>query len=212
MGELFTFFDQNAARIGELTLQHLWLTFLGISFTIAIGLPLGMALSRTPLLAEAVVSLANIAQTVPTLAVLILMVPLVGIGTTPAILAVVLRAVLPLIKNTYTGIVEVSSAVIESGRGMGMTERQILFKVQLPLAMPVILAGVRSGIIMAVGLATLGAAIGAGGLGDLIFAGIALRNDQQLLAGAIPVALLAIALDGLCGLIERASGRATARA
>lgn len=197
------FMAENADELLRLTTEQVGLALISVGLSVAVGIPLGILLLRNSVLAESVISVANLVQTFPSLALLILMVPVVGIGATPTILALFVRAVLPLIKNTYVGLANVDPALIEAGTAIGMTRRQVLWRIRVPLALPLIVTGIRAGIIMAVSLATLGAAIGAGGLGEYIFSGIAQRDDLYLLAGALPVALLAIVLDALVGRIER---------
>lgn len=199
---LGAYFAEHASEVWSRTWEHLLITLSALAITAVFAIPLGIWLTRRRAVAGLVFGVANVVQTFPTLALLILMIPVAGIGTAPAVLALIVRAVFPVIRNTYVGIVSVSGAVVDTARAMGFTDGQVLRQVELPLAAPVIVAGLRSGVIMGVGLATLGAAIGAGGLGDLIFAGIAMRNDVQLLAGAIPVALLAIILDAIAGRVE----------
>jgi osmoprotectant transport system permease protein len=169
---------------------------------VAIGLPLAIACTRYRRMAGPTLGAVGVIQTIPSIALLGFMIPLLGIGAVPAIVALFLYALLPIVRNTYAGIDEVDAAVVEAARGMGMTNRQILTKVELPLAMPVIFAGIRTATVINVGVATLCALIGAGGLGEFIFRGIALNNSIMILAGALPAALLAIFFDNLLGLME----------
>jgi osmoprotectant transport system permease protein len=199
------FFAQNRAGILELTFEHLWL--VGISTLIAaiIGIPLGVMIARWPAFNKPVLAAANIVQTIPSLALFGFLLPVPWLGDRAerlAILALTLYALLPLIRNTYTGIRGVDPAVVEAGRGMGMTESQLLWQVQLPLASSVILSGLRVAVVISVGLATIAAAIGAGGLGELIFRGLAMVNNQLILAGAIPAAFLALLADFGLGWLE----------
>src|SRR5262245_17759071 len=166
---LVTYVTGHAGELGARTWEHLLITAVGLAMTAILGIPIGLWLTRHRPFAPYVLGAANVVQTFPTLALLILMIPVVGIGTAPAVAALIVRAVFPLIRNTYVGVLQVPGAVTTTARAMGMTDAQVLRGVELPLAAPVILAGLRSSIIMAVGLATLGAAIGGGGLGDLIF-------------------------------------------
>jgi osmoprotectant transport system permease protein len=202
---LFQFLAQNRAEILQLTLEHLWL--VGISTLIAafVGIPLGAMIARWPAFNKPVLTAANIVQTIPSLALFGFLLPVPWLGDRAerlAILALTLYALLPLIRNTYTGIRGVDPAVVEAGRAMGLTERQLLWQVQLPLASSVILSGLRIAIVISVGLATIAAAIGAGGLGELIFRGLAMVNNQLILAGAIPAALLALLADFGLGWLE----------
>jgi osmoprotectant transport system permease protein len=173
---------------------------------IAVGLPVGIVITRRPRWRGPVLGLANVVQTIPSLALFGFLIPLPligGIGARTAVVALVLYGLLPIVRNTYTGITSVDPAVREAGRGMGMTDRQLLLMVDLPLALGVILAGVRIATVVNVGTATIAAAIGAGGLGVYIFRGVAMVNDALILAGALPAALMALAADGLLGLAER---------
>jgi osmoprotectant transport system permease protein len=201
----FHFIAQNRAEIFELTVEHLWL--VGISTLIAafVGIPLGVMIARWPAFNKPVLTAANIVQTIPSLALFGFLLPVPWLGDRAerlAILALTLYALLPLIRNTYTGIRGVDPAVIEAGRAMGLTERQLLWQVQLPLASSVILSGLRVAVVISVGLATIAAAIGAGGLGELIFRGLAMVNNQLILAGAIPAAMLALLADFGLGWLE----------
>lgn len=182
--------------------QHLVLTLATVGISLAIALPMGILITRWQRLGFLVIGFSNLGQTVPSLAILGLLIPLLGIGFKPALAALVLRAMLPIVINTYVGIVGIEVSVIEAARGMGMRDRQVLTMVELPLAMPVIMAGVRTATVMTISIATLAALIGAGGLGDLIFRGIAMVDASMLMAGAIPTALLAILADLLLGRVE----------
>jgi osmoprotectant transport system permease protein len=203
---VWQFIAQNRTEVLELTLQHLWLVAASIFFAVLIGIPLGILITRHPILNKPILGSANIIQTIPSLALFGFLLPAPWIGARAdrlAILALTLYALLPLIRNTYTGITGVDRAVVEAGRGMGMTDRQLLFQVELPLALSVIIAGIRVAAVISVGLATIAAAIGAGGLGEYIFRGLAMVNNQVILAGAIPAALLAIGADVSLGALEK---------
>jgi len=200
------FMLQNHIEVVELTLEHLWLVGISILLAVAIGIPLGILIARRPFLSKPILGAANIIQTVPSLALFGFLLPAPWIGERAdrlAILALTLYSLLPVIRNTYTGIRNVDPAVVEAGRGLGLTDRQLLLKVQLPLALGVIIAGVRVATVISVGLATIAAAIGAGGLGEYIFRGLAMVNNQVILAGAIPAALLAILADVSLGWLEK---------
>ena len=200
------FFQQNHAEVLELTLEHLWMVFASTLLAVLIGIPLGILITRRPKWNKPVLGSANVIQTIPSLALFgfLLPVPWIGARAEPlAILALTLYALLPMIRNTYAGIKGVDPAVLEAGRGMGMTDRQQLWQVEMPLALGVILAGIRVATVISVGLATIAAAIGAGGLGSYIFRGIAMVNNQLILAGAIPAALLALLADVSLGWLER---------
>jgi osmoprotectant transport system permease protein len=203
---VWQFMAHNHTEVLELTLEHLWLVGASTVLAVLIGIPLGIAITRWPSLNKPVLGSANIIQTIPSLALFGFLLPAPWIGARAdrlAILALTLYALLPLIRNTYTGIKGVDPAVVEAGRGMGMTDRQLLWQVELPLALAVIVAGVRVATVLSVGLATIAAAIGAGGLGEYIFRGLAMVNNQLILAGAIPAAALAISADVGLGWLEK---------
>lgn len=203
---LWQFVQQNRLEVLQLTLEHLWLVGLSTLFAVVIGIPLGILLTRRPVLEKPVLGAANVMQTIPSLALFGFLLPAPWIGQRAdriAILALTLYALLPLIRNTYVGMTGVDRAIVEAGRGMGLTDRQLLFQVELPLAMSVIIAGVRVATVISVGLATIAAAVGAGGLGEYIFRGLAMVNNTVILAGAVPAALLAILADVALGLLEK---------
>ncbi len=203
---VWQFMLQNHTEVLELTFEHLWLVGISTMLAVLIGIPLGILITRWPALNKPVLGGANIIQTIPSLALFGFLLPAPWIGERAdrlAILALTLYALLPLIRNTYTGIKGVDRAVVEAGRGMGMTDRQLLWQVELPLALGVIIAGVRVATVISVGLATIAAAIGAGGLGEYIFRGLAMVNNQLILAGAIPAAVLALLADVSLGWLEK---------
>jgi len=185
--------------------QHLGLTFLSLLLAIIVGIPLGVLMSRRRKLAPSVLGTAGILQTVPSIALLGFMIPLFGIGATPAIIALLIYALLPIIRNTYTGVTGVDPVVIEAATALGMNKTQRLFKVEFPLAMPVIVAGIRTAAVINVGVATLASFVAAGGLGEFIFGGISLNNTNMILAGAIPAALLAVLLDLIIGYLQKST-------
>jgi len=199
------FLSQYGGQIFELTLEHLWLTGAAMLFATAISVPTGIWLTRSPRWAKPVLALANILQTIPSLAMFGFLLPLPWLGERAARIAIVALtayALLPILRNTYAGIQGIDPSVIEVARALGLTGTQRLFKVELPLAVPVILAGLRTATVTCVGIATIAAAVGAGGLGELIFRGVASVDNRLVLAGAIPAALLALAADGFLGLFE----------
>ncbi len=207
---LWQFLVQNRKEVLELTGEHLWLVGAAMTLAVAIGVPLGILVTRMPRLNKAVLGGANIIQTIPSLALFGFLLPAPWIGERAdrlAILALTLYALLPLIRNTSVGIQGVDRTVVEAGRGMGMTDRQLLWRVELPLAMGVIIAGVRVATVISVGVATIAAAIGAGGLGEFIFRGLAMVNNQVILAGAIPASCLALAADMGLGWVEKRLSR-----
>jgi osmoprotectant transport system permease protein len=199
------FLIKYGSEILQHTLEHLFLVGMAIGIAILVGIPLGILITRKTSWRQPVLGVANILQTIPSLALfgLLIPVPIIGgIGVVPAIVALTLYSFLPIIRNTYTGITGVDPAIREAGRGMGMTDRQLLLQVEIPLALGVILAGVRVATVIAIGIATIAAAIGAGGLGVFIFRGIAVVNNQLLLAGAVPAAAIALLADFTIGWLE----------
>ncbi|WP_375479127.1 ABC transporter permease [uncultured Nostoc sp.] len=199
------FLVKYAPEILQHTLEHLFLVGIAIGIAILVGIPLGILITRKTYLRQPILGIANILQTIPSLALfgLLIPVPIIGgIGAVPAIVALTVYSLLPIIRNTYTGITSIDPAIREAGRGMGMTDRQLLLQVEIPLAMGVILAGVRVATVIAIGIATIAAAIGAGGLGVFIFRGISVVNDQLILAGAVPAATIALLADFAIGWIE----------
>ena len=203
---MLKFFLENRAQIFELTLEHMWLVGAAMALAVAIGVPLGIALTRRAWLRRPVLWSANVAQTVPSLALFgfLFSVPWLGArADRMTIAALTLYALLPIVRNTFTGISGVDPAVREAARGMGLTDLQMLVQVELPLSLAVILAGVRVAVVISIGVATIAAAVGAGGLGEYIFSGLSMVNNQRILAGAIPAALLAVAADSGLGLVER---------
>jgi osmoprotectant transport system permease protein len=200
---LWQFMMQQSDKLWSQTIAHIGLTCISLLIAVIIGLPLGIWIAQKRKAAWFILGFAGILQTIPSIALLGFMIPLLGIGPLPAISALFMYALLPIVRNTYTGIIGVDPAVTESARAMGMNKWQVLFRVELPLAMPVILAGIRTATVINVGVATLAAYIAAGGLGEFIFGGIALNNTNMILAGAIPAALLAILFDFLLSKIQK---------
>lgn len=196
-------FVQRKEDLFDSLLIHIEITLAAMLIAILIAVPLGIWLARHKKFAEPVIGVTSVIQTIPSLALLGFMIPLFGIGIKPALIALVLYALLPILRNTYLGISEVDSAAVEAGMGMGMTRWQLLFMVQLPIALPVLIGGIRTSTVWTVGVATLGALVGAGGLGDFIFRGIATANSELILLGAIPAALLAIFFDTVLRIFEQ---------
>src|SRR6058998_1702859 len=199
---LLSFYARNSAELLVLIWQHVYLVAVSTGAAIILGVPLGIALTRRPAWRAPVLDLANVFQTIPSLALFGFLIPVLGIGAWTAIAALIVYALLPIIRNTYTGIAGVDPAVREAGRGMGMTDGELLRLVELPLAAGVILAGIRVATVVSVGVATIGAAIGAGGLGVYIFRGVATVDDTPIMAGALPAALLALGADAVLGFVE----------
>ena len=206
----YEFILRNQSEVLERSLEHMGLVCASMAISLAVGLPLGIALVSRVKLQRWVIGTANVVQTIPSLALFGFLIPVPwigGVGASTAIVALSLYALLPILRNTCTGIMEVDPAVVESARGMGMTPRQVLWQVQLPLAAPVLLAGIRVATAICIGITTIAAAIGAGGLGVFIFRGLAMVNNQVILAGAIPAAFLAIAADSGLGYLQRSAAR-----
>jgi osmoprotectant transport system permease protein len=200
------FLTQYGSEIATLTLEHLWLAGSAMLFAIAVAVPAGIGLTRSPRWATPIMAVANILQTIPSLAMFGFLLPLPWLGDRAAriaILALTAYAVLPILRNTYAGIRGIDPSVLEVARALGLTGSQRLFKVELPLAASFILAGLRTATVTCIGIATIAAAVGAGGLGELIFRGVASVDNRLILAGAIPAALLALAADAALGLLER---------
>jgi len=211
MSELARFFWERRSEIAALTGQHLLLVVASAAIAVAIGVPLGVVLTRRPRLSRPVLGAANVVQTIPSLALFGFLIPiplLGGIGARTAIVALVVYGILPILQNTHAGIRSVDPAVVEAATGLGMTDRQRLLWVEFPLAFPIVLAGVRIAVVVGIGLATIAAAIGAGGLGVLIYRGVATVDHRLILAGAVPAAVLALLADFLLGRLEKRRSRA----
>ena len=200
------FLSQYGGEIAELTVEHLWLTGAAMLFATVIAVPVGVWLTRRPAWARPVIGTANVLQTIPSLAMFGFLLPLPWLGERAdrvAIVALTAYALLPILRNTYAGIQGIDPSLISVARALGLTDRQRFFKVELPLASSIILAGLRTATVTCVGIATIAAAVGAGGLGELIFRGVASVDNRLVLAGAIPAALLALACDSALGLLEK---------
>lgn len=200
------FMLSHRTEILAATREHLFLVFISMAIAIAIAVPLGLLIVARPHLRSVSLALASVFQTIPSLALFGFLIPLPflgGIGPHTAIIALVLYALLPILRNTYVGLTGVDPAILEAAEGLGMTDQQILFRVRLPLASSFILAGIRTATVITIGVATIAAAIGAGGLGTFIFRGVAMVSDAVILAGAIPSAILALLADFLLGRLER---------
>lgn len=203
---MLDFVTLYSAEILQALSEHLFLVLITMTLAIVTGIPLGIFCARYPRWKKYVMGLANVVQTIPSLALFGFLIPLPflgGIGARTAIVALTLYSLLPIIRNTCTGIEEIPAAIIDAAQGMGMSAKQILWQVQLPLATGFILAGIRTSAILTIGIATIAAAIGAGGLGVFIFRGVAMMNHPLILAGAIPAALLALGTDATLALAEK---------
>ena len=205
------YFWERREEILAYTAQHVVLVVAATAIAVSVGVPLGVLLTRRPRLARPILGFAGVVQTIPSLALFGFLIPLPligGIGTSTAIVALIVYALLPILRNTHAGLASVDPAIVEAATGLGMTDRQRLWWVELPLALPVILAGIRIATVLSIGLATIAAAIGAGGLGVLIYRGIAIVDNRLILSGAVPAACLALVADGLFSILERRwSGR-----
>lgn len=210
LGATWSYLLSNWGDFTNLFVEHLQLVFVAEALAIAIAVPAGIAATRNDRVRDVVETVGNLAQTIPTLAIIALMLPLLGIGFIPSIVGLFIYALLPVLTNTIAGIESVDANTVEAARGMGMTEWELLRKIRLPLALPVIFAGIRTSTVLTVGTAYLAFFISGGGLGVWVVSGIKLFNTPQLLAGAFAGALLAITLDGLLGLAQRRLGTETA--
>jgi osmoprotectant transport system permease protein len=202
----YTFFVSHWAEILSTTLQHLELVLISMAIALAIAIPLGILIVQRPALRTVALGVASVFQTIPSLALFGFLIPIPfigGIGTRTAVVALVLYALLPILRNTYVGLTGIDPAVLEAATAMGMTPGQVMWRVRLPLALSFILAGVRTATVITIGVATIAAAIGAGGLGTFIFRGVAMVSDAVILAGAIPAAVMALVADGLLAMLEK---------
>jgi osmoprotectant transport system permease protein len=200
------FLQRHGDEILQATGEHMWLVGITMVLAVAIGVPLGILVARRPWLSKPILGTANVAETIPSLALFGFLLPVPWLGAQAdrlAIAALTLYALLPIIRNTAAGLAAVDPAVREAAKGMGMTDRQILFHVDMPLSFSTMLAGIRVATVLTIGIATVAAAVGAGGLGEFIFRGLAMVNNPLILAGAIPAALLALGADFLLGMLER---------
>lgn len=203
MKELIQYISENLDELLSQSYEHFKLTLTSIVIATVIGITIGAFISIYKKLASSFLSFVNILQTIPSLALLGFLIPLLGIGQIPAIVALFIYALLPIVRNTFTGISEIDDSIIEAGLGLGMSKWQLLTKVQLPLAAPLILAGIRTASVINVGVATLCALIAAGGLGESIFGGISLNNTNMILSGAIPASIMALLFDGFFGVFQK---------
>lgn len=202
---MLEFIVNHRREVATLTAEHLWLVTVSMTLAILIGVPLGILLTRRPALKAVILGTTNVIQTIPSLALFGLLLPLPWLGVRAdrlTITALVLYALLPIVRNTYIGIAGVDAPVREAAEGMGMTSRELLWHIELPLAAPVILTGVRVATVITIGVATIAAAIGAGGLGEFIFRGLAMVDTHVILAGAVPAALMALLADSALGLLQ----------
>ncbi|UBH08027.1 ABC transporter permease [Macrococcus armenti] len=200
---MLTFLQENQAELLQKTWEHISISLLSLLAAIIVAVPLGILLTKSEKLAKIVLSITSVLQTVPSLAILAMMIPFFGIGTVPAVIALFLYVLLPILNNTYLGIQSVNKDAKEAGRAMGMTQNQVLRMVELPLAVPVIMSGIRLSAVYAISWATLASYIGAGGLGDFIFNGLNLYQPKLIIAGAVVVTILALITDFILNYIEK---------
>ena len=202
--QFFYYFQENGSYIFAQFIRHFLISIYGVLFAAVVGIPVGIMISRRRKLANWVIRLANIIQTIPSLAMISILIIGLGLGVNVVIVTVFLYSLFPIIKNTYTGMIQVDKNILDVGKGMGMTARQRLFMVELPLSVSVIMAGIRNALVVAIGITAIGAFVGAGGLGDIIIRGTnATDGTSIILAGALPTALMAIITDWLLGILER---------
>lgn len=202
--QFFYYFQENGSYIFAQFIRHFLISIYGVLFAAVVGIPVGIMISRRRKLANWVIRLANIIQTFPSLAMISILIIGLGLGVNVVIVTVFLYSLLPIIKNTYTGMIQVDKNILDVGKGMGMTARQRLFMVELPLSVSVIMAGIRNALVVAIGITAIGAFVGAGGLGDIIIRGTnATDGTSIILAGALPTALMAIITDWLLGILEK---------
>ncbi|EAF9917682.1 ABC transporter permease [Listeria monocytogenes] len=202
--QLIDYYQTNGSYVMEEFWRHFLMSAYGVIFAAIIAIPLGVYIARKKCLAGWVIQIANIIQTIPALAMLAVLMLIMGLGTNTVVLSLFLYSLLPILKNTYTGIRNVDGALLESGKAMGMTKWQVLRLIEMPLALSVIMAGIRNALVIAIGVAAIGTFVGAGGLGDIIVRGTNATNGTAIiLAGAIPTAVMAILADVLLGWVER---------
>lgn len=202
--QFIVYFQENGAYVFSQFIRHFLISIYGVLFAAVIGIPIGVMVSRKRKLANWVIRLANIIQTVPSLAMISILMIGLGLGVNVVIVTVFLYSLLPIIKNTYTGMIQVDKGILDVGKGMGMTATQRLFMVELPLSVSVIMAGIRNALVVAIGITAIGAFVGAGGLGDIIIRGTnATDGTSIILSGALPTALMAIITDWVLGILER---------
>ncbi|MRG87364.1 ABC transporter permease [Salinibacillus xinjiangensis] len=199
---MMEFFTEHGNDLMIKTWEHFYISLAAILLGVLVAVPLGIMLSRTPKFADRFISFVGILQTIPSLAILAFFIPIMGVGKLPAILALFFYSLLPILRNTYIGVRDVDKGVVEAGKGMGMSNRQSIVKMELPLALPVIMAGVRLSTVYLIGWATLAAFIGGGGLGDFIFDGLNLYQPALIIAGTIPATILAVIADRSLAYLE----------
>lgn len=202
--EIYIYYSINANYVMEQFIKHFLISIYGVLFAAIIAVPIGLYIARKAKLADWVISIANIIQTIPSLAMLSILMLVTGLGTNTVIITVMLYSLLPIIKNTYTGIKNIDGNILDAAKGMGMTKHQIMLKIELPLSLSVVMAGIRNALVVAIGITAIGTFIGAGGLGDIISRGINVSNGSAIIiAGALPTALMAVIADLGLGILEK---------
>lgn len=199
---MINFLQENYIKLGIKTMEHLGIAFLALILGVIVAVPLGILLTRTKKISKFSIGLVSVLQTVPSLALLAIMIPIFGVGKLPAIIALFIYSLLPILRNTYIGISDVDKNIVDAAKGMGFTNMQILFKVELPLSAPVIMSGIRLSGVYVISWATLASYVGAGGLGDFIFTGLNNGISNMIIIGTIPVAILALLIDLILGKVE----------
>lgn len=197
------FFQEYGGQLISKTIEHFYISIIALLIAIVVAVPLGILLSKTTRTAIVVLTIAGVLQTIPTLAVLAIMIPIFGVGKTPAIVALFIYVLLPILNNTVLGVKNIDKNVIQAGQSMGMTKMQLMKDVELPLALPLIISGIRLSSVYVISWATLASYVGAGGLGDLVFNGLNLYQPPMIISAAILVTLLALIVDFLLSLVEK---------
>ncbi len=197
------FFQEYGGQLISKTIEHFYISIIALLIAIVVAVPLGILLSKTTRTANVVLTIAGVLQTIPTLAVLAIMIPIFGVGKTPAIVALFIYVLLPILNNTVLGVKNIDKDVIQAGQSMGMTKMQLMKDVELPLALPLIISGIRLSSVYVISWATLASYVGAGGLGDLVFNGLNLYQPPMIISAAILVTLLALIVDFLLSLVEK---------
>ena len=205
--ELVTYMGENSSELIALTMEHILMVLYGIGLALLVGIPLGIIAAKVEKLAPVIISVTNVIQLIPSIALLAILMLYFGFGFKTVVIGLFLYSLLPIVKNTYVGIKEVDASIIEAGIGNGMTSMQLLAKIQFPLSIPFLMAGLRLAAVIAISVATIGPYIGADGLGRVIVSGISLQSDVQIYAGAIPATLLAIIADFILGQVEKRTKR-----
>ena len=201
--ELVSFFIDRIDKIIDMTLEHFIIVLIAMVISILIGLVIGILITYNDRIAKVVLNLVGVFMTIPSLALFSLLIPLLGIGRLPAIVGLILYTQLPIVRNVYTGIKNIAPNIIEAARGMGFSEKKILLEIKLPLALPVIMTGIRTSVVMGIGIAAIAAYVGAGGLGDYIYQGIKRSNDKMIVTGAIMISAITIMIDKILGIVEK---------